>query len=64
MPPDSSTSPLTHEEFVSLRDGAKGMLHRIPAKHKARLIELKYIEEFLGGLRLTSAGRMRIAASK
>jgi len=64
MPPDLSASPLTNEEFVSLRDGTKGMLHRIPAKHKARLIELEYIEEFLGGLRLTSAGRMRIAAGK
>jgi len=29
--------------------------------HKARLIELGYIEEVFGGIRLTSAGRMRIA---
>jgi hypothetical protein len=49
-----SAPPLTREEFVSLRDGAKGLMHRIPSEHKARLIELGYI-------RLTSAGRMRIA---
>jgi hypothetical protein len=47
--------PLTREEFVSLRDGAKGLMHRIPSEHKARLIELGYIEEVLGGIRLTSA---------
>src|SRR3981189_30279 len=28
--------PLTREEFVSLRDGAKGLMHRIPSEHKAR----------------------------
>jgi hypothetical protein len=40
-----SAPPLTREEFVSLRDGAKGLMHRIPSEHKARLIELGYIEE-------------------
>lgn len=52
---------LTREEFVSLRDGAKGLMHRIPSEHKARLIELGYIEEVFGGIRLTPAGRARIA---
>jgi hypothetical protein len=61
MAPDLSVPPLTREEFVSLRDGAKGLMHRMPPDHKARLIELRYIEEVLGGLRLTTAGRMRIA---
>jgi hypothetical protein len=56
-----SAPPLTREEFVSLRDGAKGLMHRISSEHKARLIELGYIEEVFGGIRLTSAGRMRIA---
>jgi hypothetical protein len=56
--------PLTREEFASLRDGAKGLLHRMPAEHKARLIELGYIEEVSGGIRLTSHGRMRIAEGK
>ena len=56
-----STPPLTREEFASLRDGAKGLMHRIPSEHKARLIELEYIEEVFGGIRLTSAGRMKIA---
>jgi hypothetical protein len=53
--------PLTREEFVIARDGAKGLMHRIRFEHKARLIELGYIEEVFGGIRLTSAGRMRIA---
>ena len=40
MNPDFS-APLTHEEFVSLRDCAKGLMHRtIPAEHKDRLIQL------------------------
>jgi hypothetical protein len=56
-----SAPPLTREEFVSLRDGAKGLMHRMPAENKTRLIELGYIEEVLGGLRLTGFGRMRIA---
>jgi hypothetical protein len=29
-----SAPPLTRGEFVSLRDGAKGLLHRIPSEHK------------------------------
>jgi hypothetical protein len=41
---DPAAPPLTREEFVSLRDGAKGLMHRIPSEHKARLIELGYIE--------------------
>jgi hypothetical protein len=36
---------LTHEEFVSLRDCAKGLMHRtIPAEHKDRLIQLGPVE--------------------
>jgi hypothetical protein len=45
--------PLTHEEFVSLRDCAKGVVHHhlIPVEHKERLIKLGYIQELSGGLR-------------
>lgn len=64
MAQDVSAPALTREEFVSLRDGAKGLMHRIPAKHKTRLIELGYIEEIFGGLRLTGFGRMRIVEGK
>ena len=64
MAPDLAAPPLTREEFVSLRDGAKGLMHRIPIEQKKRLIELGYIEELLGGLRLTNAGRARIAQGK
>ena len=54
--------PLTHEEFVSLRDCAKGLMRRAaPAEHKDRLIQLGYIQELSGGLRLTNAGRLRVA---
>jgi hypothetical protein len=54
--------PLTHDEFVSLRDCAKGLMHRtVPAEHKDRLIQLGYIQELSGGLRLTNAGRLRVA---
>jgi hypothetical protein len=63
MAPSAPT--LTREEFVSLRDGAKGLMHRaIPAEHKDRLIQLGYIQELSGGLRLTNAGRLRIAEGK
>ena len=54
---DLAAPPLTHEEFASLRDGANGSMHGISIEHKKRLIELGYIEELLGGLRLTSDGR-------
>ena len=64
MNPDLS-APLAHDEFVSLRDCAKGLMHRtIPAEHKDRLIQLGYIQELSGGLRLTNAGRLRIAEGK
>ena len=57
--------PLTHEEFVSLHDCAKGLAHQpMPAEHKERLIQLGYILELSGGLRLTNAGRLRIAEGK
>jgi hypothetical protein len=37
-------------------------MHRtIPAEHKDRLIQLGYIQELSGELRLTNAGRLRIA---
>src|SRR5258708_3415192 len=36
----------------------------IPAEHKDRLIQLGYIQELSGGLRLTNAGRLRIAEGK
>jgi hypothetical protein len=60
----SAPPPLTREEFVSLRDGARGLMHHMPAEHKARLIDLAYFEEVSGGFRLTGFGRMRIAEGK
>jgi len=57
-----SAPPLTHEEFGSLGNCAKGLMQRtIPAERKDRLIQLGYIQELSGELRLTNAGRLRIA---
>jgi hypothetical protein len=57
-----SAPPLTREEFASLQHCAKGPMHRtIPPEHKDRLILLGYILELPGELRLTNAGRQRIA---
>ena len=40
----------------------QGPMHRtIPPEHKDRLIRLEYILELPGELRLTNAGRQRIA---
>jgi hypothetical protein len=60
-----SAPPLTREEFASLEHCAKGLAHQaIPAEHKDRLIQLGYIQELSGGLRLTNEGRLRIAEGK
>jgi hypothetical protein len=36
---------LANSIIHSLRDGATRLLHHVPSQHKARLIELGYIEE-------------------
>jgi hypothetical protein len=62
MIPDIS-APLTPGEFQSLRDISKdAMKPVIPNEHRARLLELRYLKEGLGGLMLTDAGQMRLAA--
>jgi hypothetical protein len=63
----SESEPLTPEEFASLLTVGNTCAVReppavIPAQHRARLIELGYIVNLQGRLRLTTPGRSRIAA--
>jgi hypothetical protein len=61
----SLTTHLSREEFTSLQEVGKGLLQRvIPLEHEASLIELLLIKRGLGGLGLTDAGKMRIAAGR
>ncbi len=61
------SEPLTSEEFASLLTVGNTCAVReppavIPAQHRARLIELGYISDLAGRLRMTTRGRSRIAA--
>jgi hypothetical protein len=58
---------LTREEFASLLlvGNTCAVLDppaAIPAEHSAKLIMLGYIADLAGRLRMTTAGRLRIAA--
>jgi hypothetical protein len=57
---------LTIEEFASLfavgNTRVNGPAPAIPAEHSARLIALGYMVDIGGKLRLTTPGRIRIAA--
>ena len=57
---------LTQEEFASLLTVGNVALNDdapvIPAAHSARLIELGYIADLAGKLRMTTSGRYRIYA--
>jgi hypothetical protein len=56
---------LSVEEFSSLLELYKGLMARtIPAEHKARLIQIGYITERLGGLVPTHAGVLRLAKGR
>jgi hypothetical protein len=62
----SESEPLVPEEFASLLTVGNTCAVReppavIPAEHSARLIELGYIADLAGRLRMTTAGRSRIA---
>ena len=63
----SESEPLTPEEFASLLTVSNtcAVLEPppiIPAEHSARLIELGYMSDLLGRLRMTTASRSRMAA--
>ena len=63
---DTDPNPrLSVEEFRSLRELDRGLMARaIPAEHKARLLQIGYITERLGGLVLTHAGLLRLAKGR
>jgi hypothetical protein len=61
------SEPLTPEEFASLLTVGNTCAVReppavIPAQHRARLIELGYMVDLQGRLRMTTPGRSRMAA--
>jgi hypothetical protein len=63
----SESEPLTPEEFASLLTVGNTCAVREPpaviaGEHRARLIELGYISDLAGRLRMTTRGRSRIAA--
>jgi hypothetical protein len=58
-------SVLSPGEFASLQEVAEGFDQRpIPEADALRLLELDLIYKFLGFLRMTGAGRERIAKGK
>jgi hypothetical protein len=62
----SESEPLTPEEFASLLTVGNTCAVReppavIPAQHRARLIELGYMVNLQGRLRMTTPGRSRMA---
>ena len=63
----AESEPLAPEEFASLLTVGNTCAVRepppiIPAEHSAKLIGLGYVADLLGRLRMTTAGRLRIAA--
>jgi hypothetical protein len=63
----SKSKKLTREEFASLFTVGNTCAVSeppavIPAEHSARLIELGYMVDLAGRLRMTTPGRARIAA--
>jgi len=64
----SEPTTLTREEFASLLAigyaPVNGSAPVIPAAHSARLIELGYMVDLAGRLRMTTPGRMRIYAGQ
>jgi hypothetical protein len=59
------TAALTPEEFDALKEIDKGFFRRIiPDRHRKRLVELGLAKEGAGGIELTEAGIMRVAAGK
>jgi hypothetical protein len=62
-----TSKKLTREEFASLLANTSAVLEppaAIPAAHSARLIGLGYMAHLDGRLRMTTAGRYRIAAAE
>jgi hypothetical protein len=59
------TARLSREEFDALREVGKTAMQRvIPVEHRDRLMTLGLIRQALGGLMLTDAGKLRLAAGR
>jgi hypothetical protein len=63
----AEAKPLTPEEFASLimvgnTSAVRASPAVIPAEHSVRLIALGYMVDLAGRLRMTTPGRIRIAA--
>ena len=55
----ATKSDLTAAEFTALREVSTGFMSRtIPKSRRARLVELGLIQEVMGGLMATPAGRI------
>ena len=56
-------TPLSATEFASLREVGIGIGHGgIPESHSLKLMDIGLIYRLLGSLRITTAGRKRIAS--
>jgi len=62
----AAETKITHEEFASLvvvgNVSVNGPAPLVPAAHSARLIGLGYLADIAGRLRMTTPGRIRLAA--
>ena len=59
MPRMLTKADLSQAEFASLISVARGLMSRnIPAAHRARLVELRLIQDMMGILFPTPEGRM------
>jgi hypothetical protein len=65
---DMEAKELTSEEFASLfavgNTRVNGPAPTIPPEHSARLVALGYIADLEGKLRMTTPGRVRLAAGQ
>jgi hypothetical protein len=58
----SMSNYLSVTEFASLQEVGRGVGHGgIPESHSLRLLDLRLIYRLLGSLRVTTAGKARIA---
>ena len=61
----SASSPLSATEFASLQEVGSGVCHgAIPEGDGLRLMHLRLVYKLLGHLRITTAGRLRIARGR
>ncbi len=62
--PRGLIAPLTQSQLNSLRALAEGTLATLPDDHRARLLDLKLIEENSGLLAVTGLGHERLVSDR